>query len=305
MNSSVSIVNLSSMRFAVVVLAIFNQTPQLRAQEKSAPKKGVAITELDNQRFDVEISKSTLANSLEELYQSTGNSAHEIDESAKNVVLDTTVFRNMEWHSIARLLAAQNGFTMRHDAAGTCIVEPETATVNPSHQSDVLSQSGMSPLLPVASGQKAIRAGHQMARPRINAQVRPAPTVSDNVTVDDTDKTYRLISVDHVYVGGMSRLFRNADLIDSISFLVPSSSFGTSGGFGGNRSGGGFGGGGFGGGFGGGGFSGGFGGGMGSGGGFGGNRSGGGFGGGGFGGGGFGGGGFGGGFGGGGGIGRR
>jgi hypothetical protein len=105
-------------------------------------------------------------------------------------------------------------------------------------------------------------------------------------------KEYRLLRVQHVYVGGIAKLFGDGSVISTEEFLLPDSALSGGGGFGGG--GGGFGGqGGFGGGLGGnrGGIGGGFGGGGFGGGGFGG----GGFGGGGFGGGGFGGGGFGGG----------
>ena len=217
-----------------------------------------SITALGAGRFTTRFTGVSLADAIEAVYKAAGNPAHAIDATAKTVALGTSTFSDVRWQDIVRLLATQNGFTLRQDASGKYFVEPRSIQ---SLESDV------------ALAQAKSRTPIVMLKVTAQVNSQTAPSLSDGAGGADEGKEYRLVIVRHVYVGGIAQLFANSDVISTENFLTPASALSGGGGFGGGgfggggRGGGGFGGGGRGGGgFGGGGFGGGgFGGGLGGG----------------------------------------
>ena len=246
--------------------ALAQEAPSLEALHPSIAPEAA--------RLSLSLPTGSLASALEAIYKSVGNPAHTVDAAARSVTLDAMALRDMDWHEAVGWLAARSGFTLSHDALGACIIAPRLSLS--AAAAAYLPMLGDRFLPPPTAARAATQA---------NSQTVPGLGRGSTST---EGKDYRVLRVQHVYVGGIAKLFGEGSVISTEDFLLPDSAFG--GGLGG-------GGGGFGGGQGG--FGGNRGGGFGGQGGFGGNRGGGGFGGqggfGGIGGGGFGGGGFGGG----------
>jgi hypothetical protein len=262
-------------------------------------------------RFYVELKDATLADALEMVFKAAGNPSHIIDDSARMVNIANSTFPNHDWHSIVRQLTATYNFRFSRNEAGTWVIEPRTPPPPPAGFEGSGGFSGSGGSFPGSGRRRGTGSGPGTfpgaapggafgnpvgSQPGANVPANPfgggnrpavrnfanpqtAPAfgggAAGGAATDSEEKTFRILTVKHVYVGGIAGMFKGTGIIPTAPFVSPGFANG-GGGIGGKNQGGGFGGG-FGGqqgGFGGGGFGGG------------------GFGGGGFGGGGFGGGGF-------------
>jgi hypothetical protein len=209
---------------------------------RPAQAQGTATPAGDG-RFYIELKDAPLSEALEMIFKAAGNQSFVINEAAKAYNIAPITFNNVLWSSAVRQLANQNGFLVRRDAdSGTYFVEPRVpvATGLEGGPGGIPGMPGMmAPGLPGRPLQGAAPANPFGGRPgtpttRVNRQAAPALRPSAGATTADGDKLYRIIPVQHVYVGGIARLFQQAQVIDSIGFLVPESA--TSSGFGGGSS---------------------------------------------------------------------
>jgi hypothetical protein len=234
-------------------------------------------------RFYVELKDATLYDALEMLFKAGGNEPRSIDASAKGVLIGSFVRTNVDWYDAVRQLSNDNGFVVTRDQARTVHIEPRVPAATEGGAPGGFGPGGFAPggfTVPGArpggfaapgaapGGLPRNPFGATTARPliqptsydeaggnngegriviRSNAQTAPAFGGTAGSTArpgSNPDARFKIVLVQHVYVGGIAALFSNVGVISTEQFVVPASAaqggLGGGGGFGGN---GGFGGG--------------------------------------------------------------
>ena len=191
-----------------------------------------------NGRFYVELKDASLADALEMIFKAAGNPSHIIDEAAKAVNLGAVTFNNAQWDNVVRQLVNQNNFKLYRNASGTYIVEPRVpvAATGTGPGSGQPFPGGGQPFgaaappgpfgatVPANPFGGVIR-GNGEIRTVTNMQTAPDLSSSSNGTDSGDDgKEYRLITVRHVYEGGIAILFGKATVVSTEQFVSPSNS---------------------------------------------------------------------------------
>jgi hypothetical protein len=225
-----------------------------------------AIRPAGGGRFYVELKDASLADALEMVFKAAGNPSHIIDESARTVQIGASTFPNATWDSIVLQLANQNGFLVRTNAAGTKLIEPRVPQATPGGT----APGGMPgsvpnpfggpprpttprpvPAIPFGAalegdGNATIMANAQANRRRTTGGAAGGAAGARGQRRQlNPEGEYRLIVIKHIYAGGITRIFADADEPYATELMVYPASAANSGGGGG---GGGIGGGGIGGG---------------------------------------------------------
>lgn len=99
-------------------------------------------------------------------------------------------------------------------------------------------------IAPLMAKEDSLASPFKLSVPSRIVTPQTAPAFGGGADAGGEEKTFRILTVKHVYVGGIAALFKGAGLIPTGPFVSP----GSRGGGGNNQGGGGFGGGGFGGG---------------------------------------------------------
>lgn len=240
------------------------------------------ITPISNNRYYIELKDVSLSDALELIFKAAGNPDHRIDEAAKHYFISSLTLTNVDWNDAILQLVNSKGFKLTRPNGKTYVINPPPVPKqqNPGMMPGMSGAPGMPPnpfgasldgnstVDTVASAQFGNRGGNRGGR--TNNRTNP-----DGPPYGIENGTYQLLLVNHIYVGGIARLFELGVVVPTEELVYPestlNSSSGSGGGIGGSGGGGisgiGSGGGGFGGGGGG---LGGGGGGLGGGGGFGG-----------------------------------
>lgn len=208
------------------------------------------ITPGGNGRFYVELKDATLADALEMIFKASGNPAHIIDESAKQVKIGSISYPNIAPDNVIRQLANDNNFLVKKNSSGATVIEPRAPVVqpgNPGMPGMMPGAPGM-PGAPVPGGRPAVPANPF----GVSLEGGAAPTTlayaqfggnnrggnnrggnnrggnnrggnSRNRTEFNKDGKYQLLIVRHVYAGGIARLFVNGDVIPTELLVYPES----------------------------------------------------------------------------------
>ncbi|HEX8551117.1 MAG TPA: hypothetical protein VF681_06120 [Abditibacteriaceae bacterium] len=244
---------------ALVVAAAFS-APQISRAQGTATPAGEG-------RFYIELKDAPLSDALEMIFKAAAVPSFSIAEEAKAINIAPITFQNVQWATAVRQLANSNGFFLQRDAeTGAYKVNPRQPAAGAADNPFATPPGGL-PVNPFGGGRPGMNRPTLNGTPpvtRTNRQTTPGRggrggATSTPSTPRDPNAVYRILPVQHVYVGGIARLFEKAQIIDSTGFLVPQSNSGFGGGgqggggfggggFGGGQQGGGFGGGGFGGG---------------------------------------------------------
>jgi hypothetical protein len=145
---------------------------------------------------------------------------------------------NLEWETVLKYVVEQVKARVRKDENGVYIVEPDSRFQRPP-QGGTPEMPGMPGLsgLPgtMGEGRGRRRGGAEGGFPGLPGMRGQEPGgIDEGVTTDE--KRYHLVSVRHVYAGGMARLV-NGSIVSTDIFLLPStasmSGCGGLGGFGG------------------------------------------------------------------------
>lgn len=203
-----------------------------------------SITPTSPGRFYIELKDATLADALELIFKAADNPSHIIDESAQAVKIGDFTLSNIAWDSAVRELANQNGYKVSRNESGAFLIEPRTP---------VAPADGVAPGLPgaPAAGGAAVpanpfgggTAGAFEVLPPLatlsNAQTNPfgGGAAAGGGASDAEGKVYKIIIVRHIYAGGVAKLFGNASVITTQSFVSPASAGGGGGGIGGSAGG--------------------------------------------------------------------
>ncbi|RYG70582.1 hypothetical protein EON80_07580, partial [bacterium] len=190
----------------------------------------------------VELRDTSLADALEMIFKSAGNPSHIIDDSAQYVQIPSVTLNNIAWDAAVRNLANLNNFKVSRNESGAWVIEPR-APIMP--EGGMMGENGM-PFAPGMPGMPGMgstfgsgnnipsnpfgnrpMAPGMTARPSIrtfaNSQTRPntGGGRGGNTTNPNEGKDYKVIIVRHIYAGGLARLFANATVIDTESFVSP------------------------------------------------------------------------------------
>ncbi len=204
----------------------------------------------------VEFKDTTLNSALEMIFQAANNPTHTIDPAASQVAIGSITLQNIQWDSALRALANQNNFKVSRGADGSYLVEPREPILQPG--------AGGLPGAPSAfpgMGRTPGGIGNVPANPfggapldngnNTNFELVPSVSIQANAqtvaqpggtgTSSTAGKKVILLTVRHIYAGGIAQLFNNSSVIATEPFVSPPSSGGGGGGgssFGGNRGGG-------------------------------------------------------------------
>jgi hypothetical protein len=199
----------------------------------------------------VELRDTSLADALEMIFKSAGNPSHIIDDSAQYVPIPSVTLNNIAWDAAVRNLANLNNFKVSRNESGAWLVEPRAPLMLDGQMTGEdgmpfgpLGSGSMMPGSPLGSGGSMMPSNPfgsrpmspgGFARPSIrtfaNSQTRPNTGAGrgGNASNPNEGKDYRVIVVRHIYAGGLARLFANATVIDTESFVSPAASGGNGG----------------------------------------------------------------------------
>ena len=207
--------------------------------------------------FYIELKDAPLSDALEMIFKAAGAPSFSIDEGAKAINIAPITFQNIEWTRAVRLLANQNGFLLQRDpetAAWNVLPRPTAAAADAITGAITAPGTGL-PANPFATGRRPrlngtppITRANPQAVPgleRTNPFATGGPVMGGtgggrgqqggNVapgTPKNPDAVYRLLPVQHVWAGGIARLF-GVQPFSSEDILSPAASGGGAGGRGG------------------------------------------------------------------------
>lgn len=230
-------------------------------------------TKQEDARMFVDLRDSSLFDALDMVFRAAGISNYKIDDRGRNVTIGKASFTDKKWDDVVRVLANDNGFRLRK-IGGTYTVDPKPAPAGTGYPG--MMPGGYPGMMPGMSG------GFPGSNPAGNIQTfggrkmsletRPSPQIlpgggnfgggGNQQRRAPSSNEFRLLTVQHVYAGGIVRLFEDASVLSTREFLVPEAALvpdiggsltipqqrGSNGSSGGGGGGGGFGGGGSGGG---------------------------------------------------------
>jgi hypothetical protein len=253
---------------ALALSALLLGARAVSAQGAAEPANPATGQPAGTMRFYVELKDATLADALEMVFKAAGNPAHIIDDSAKDVNISTSTFPNHSWDSIVRQLVNTYGFKFYQNEARTWVVEPRVSRIAPPSGEGGFGEGAQGGFNRGGRGgqqggfqgtQGAFNRGGQGGfnrggqggavpanpfggnRPEVrnfaNPQTVPAFGGGTAAAGDaGEEKSFRLLTVKHVYVGGVAALFKDVGVIRTESFVSPAyqgGQGGQGGGFGG------------------------------------------------------------------------
>jgi hypothetical protein len=203
---------------------------------------------MGDDRFLVELKDTLLFDALKMVFRAAGNPSHIIDDTAKSVSVAPVVFNNVAWDSVVRQMANQNGFKMTRNAQGTFIIEPRVVATEPGFPGGFnpggFNPGGFNPgggdgqnrgwagRRRGMGGQGAVPGnpfGGEAISPmtRVNPQTTPmfGGAAGGAATTDaGAVKEFRIVPVNHVYVGGIASLFSgNVGVVTTLQFVTTAS----------------------------------------------------------------------------------
>ena len=179
------------------------------------------IVPAGNGRIYVSITDSSLSDALEKVFQAAGNPAHVIAPEARQAHVAATTYNNAQWDNIVRQLSSQNNFQFSRDAAGAYTVTPRTTNADGGLDN------------PFASAPRSATVRTQMNNQTVPDLNSGGASGTDSDSSGSDGKEYRLITVRHVYEGGIALLFGKSTTITTEQFISPSNKGGSKGGGGG------------------------------------------------------------------------
>jgi len=205
------------------------------------------ITPVSNNRYYIELKDVSLADALELIFKAAGNPDHTIDEAAKHYFISSLTLTNVAWDDAVMQLVNSKGFKLTRPNGKTYTIK---APPPPPQQmpGEFPGEPGMpnnpfgaslndSPEVnTVANAQFGGRGGNNRGG-RNNRNRRSDP---NSPPYDIENGTYQLLLVNHIYVGGLARLFDVGTVVPTEEIVYPesilSSGGGMSGGIGGGSS---------------------------------------------------------------------
>jgi hypothetical protein len=246
--------------FALSVCALGSGLSAARAQGGAA---------VENTRLFVELKTSTLYDAVQLVQNAVGRTDYEFadEAAAKATLIPAKTFNNAAWDNIIRNITNESGFKIVPQSTGKKSIELRAPVMNYGGEGGYPGSSypGASPfggggVAPAGGGIPANPFGARRPQTQTFAAPQTAPGLAGTANAEGKD--YRLLPVQHVYVGGIAKLFGEGEVISTEDFLLPEGALGGRGGgggggfgsggggigitqgFGGNQGGGGFGGGG-------------------------------------------------------------
>ncbi len=187
----------------------------------------------EDARMFVDLRDSSLFDALDMVFRAAGINNYKIDDRSRNVTIGKASFTDKKWDDVVRVLANDNGFRLRK-IGGTYNVDPKPApagTGMPGMPGMPGSYPGMMPGMPGGfpganpAGNISTFAGRKMS-----LETRPSPQIlpgggrfggNNQQQRPPASNEFRLLTVQHVYAGGIVRLFENASVLSTREFLVP------------------------------------------------------------------------------------
>jgi len=191
-------------------------------------------------RIFVDLRDASLFDALDMVFRAAGISNYKIDDRARlpNFTVGTASFTNRKWDDVVRVLANDNGFRLRN-IGGTYTIDPKPAAANSGFPGMPGMMGGAMGAIP-----GGIPGGFPGANPAGNImtfggrkmamETRPSPQIlpggrqggtQGNRAPSSTEFTLKLVQ--HVYAGGIIRLFANSSVLTTREFLVPETAFST------------------------------------------------------------------------------
>jgi hypothetical protein len=201
------------------------------------------ITPISNNRYYIELKDVSLSDALELIFKAAGNPDHRIDEAAKHYFISSLTLTNVDWNDAILQLVNSKGFKLTRPNGKTYVINPPPAP--PQQQSPgafpgIPGAPGMPPnpfgasldtnstVDTVASAQFGNR-GNNRNNNRNSRNNRSDP---NSPPYGIENGTYQLLLVNHIYVGGIARLFDVGTVVPTEQIVFPESVL-TSGGGGG------------------------------------------------------------------------
>jgi|GEM_PF-3054918 len=205
------------------------------------------ITPVSNNRYYIELKDVSLADALELIFKAAGNPDHTIDEAAKHYFISSLTLTNVAWDDAVMQLVNSKGFKLTRPNGKTYTIKapppppqqmpgefpgepgmpnnPFGASLNDSPEVNTVANAQF--------GGRGNRGGRNSRGGRNNRSDPNSPPY------DIENGTYQLLLVNHIYVGGLARLFDVGTVVPTEEIVYPESilsSGGMSGGIGGGSS---------------------------------------------------------------------
>lgn len=209
------------------------------------------ITPISNNRYYIELKDVSLSDALELIFKAAGNPDHRIDEAAKHYFISSLTLTNVDWNDAVLQLVNSKGFKLTRPNGKTYVINPPPAP--PQQQQNPGGMPGAPGMPPnpfgaslntnstvdtVASAQFGNRGGNRGGNNRGGRGGSSNRSDPNSPPYGIENGTYQLLLVNHIYVGGIARLFELGTVIPTEQLVYPESVL-TSGGSGGLGGGGG------------------------------------------------------------------
>ena len=180
----------------------------------------------------VDLRDSSLFDALDMVFRAAGIGNYKIDDRSRNVTIGKASFTNKKWDDVVRVLANDNGFRLRK-IGGTYNVDPKPAPAGTGMPGMPGGYPGMMPGMPGGfpganpAGNITTFGGRKMSlETRPSSQILPGGgrAGGNNQQRPPASNEFRLLTVQHVYAGGIVRLFEDASVLSTREFLLPEAS---------------------------------------------------------------------------------
>lgn len=194
-------------------------------------------TQQQEARMFVDLRDSSLFDALDMVFRAAGVNNYKIDDFGRNVTIGKASFNDKKWDDVVRVLANDNGFRLRK-VGGTYIVDPRPAPVGSGYPG---GYPGMTPGMPggYPGMMPGMSGGYNGANPagnittfggrKMSLETRPSSQIlpgggnfgGNNQRRPPASGEFRLLTMQHVYAGGIALLFEGSTVLTTRQFIVP------------------------------------------------------------------------------------
>lgn len=211
----------------------------------SIARAQTVITPVSNNHYYIELKDVSLADALELIFKAAGNPAHRIDEAAQHYYINSLTMTNVDWYDAVMQLVNSKHFKLTRPDGTTYVVEPPPVTTPPAATPGAPGMP-IAPGMPGAPGMPpnpfgASLSGDVPVDTVSNAQFggggrgggnrgrngrsggRNNRTDPNSPPYNIDNGTYQLLLVNHIYVGGIARLFDVGTVVPTEELIYPES----------------------------------------------------------------------------------
>lgn len=194
------------------------------------------ITPVSNNRYYIELKDVSLSDALELIFKAAGNPNHRIDEAAKHYFIGALTLTNVAWYDAVMQLVNAEGFKLSRPDGKTYVV---TAPPDASKQNPGATRGGRGiPPNPFGASLKGAPSVDTVASAQFGNRGNSGRNGRNGRNSRDPNKppygiengTYQLLLVNHIYAGGIARLFDVGTVVPTEEMVYPESVLNSGGG---------------------------------------------------------------------------